>query len=776
MIDHILCFDVNKIIHSGVIQVGLSDHFIIFCTRKAPKYTFSTHNTINIRSLKNYNPDTFAHLLDDCDWSSVLTSTCADTAWSNFQSLLINIIDKIAPRKTVRMKQRTEPWMTATLLDKIRSRDKMIRLIKNGDQNVSFTDFATLRNSIQRDIKKAKTEFFKNKLDENMREPKKLWHYLGKLGYSSKTSSKSKIVLDIDGVLHSDTHDVTNHINNFFTTVADKLTNKLPQVSNDYGIRSDSFERFYTSKGVSQTDFELKKVSADFVFDELSALNVNKSSGLDDIAPRFLKDGAFQLAPIITHIINLSIESSIVPHDLKLAKVIPLFKKKSRLEIGNYRPVSLLNSVSKILEKCIYIQLESYLSSHNLIYNYQSGFRHGYSTDTCLIYLTDFIRSQIDKGHYVGMLLLDVQKAFDSVNHEILCYKLECMGIKSDWFKSYLSDRKQLVSIDDIHSDLKPLSCGVPQGSLLGPLLYLCYSNDMVTSVKNKLLLYADDSVIISSHINPDVISDELSSDLRTCNNWLINNKLSLHVGKTELILFGSRRKLKKASNFSITYKDHVIKPVSNLKYLGVQLDQHLSGEVMAEETLKKATSRLKFLYRHSNFFNQKLRKSLCSALLQCHIDYCCNSWHTGLSKKFQHSFQILQNKMIRYILKLSPRDHVGYSEIDTVGFLCTSSRSRQLRLNHMFNIFHSNCPDYLNQFFVRTSDSHSHRTRASSWNFFIPRVGSFTKNSFFYQAALDWNDLPSHIKAIQDKVSFKKAVKKHLSSIAMTVGSAALV
>ncbi len=238
-----------------------------------------------------------------------------------------------------------------------------------------------------------------------MGEPTIFWHYLSKLGYSTKSSSKSKIVLEIDGILHSDTHDVTNHINNFFTTVADKLSNGLPQVDNDYGIRSDSFEKFYSSKGISQNDFVLEKVSVDFVFDELSSMNISKSCGLDDIAPRFLKDGAHQLAPIITHIINLSIESSIVPQDLKLAKVIPLFKKKSRLEIGNYRPVSLLNSVSKVLEKCIYSQLENYLSSHNLIYNYQSGFRHGYSTDTCLIYLTDFIRSQIDKGHYVGMLL-----------------------------------------------------------------------------------------------------------------------------------------------------------------------------------------------------------------------------------------------------------------------------------------------------------------------------------------------------------------------------------
>ena len=144
------------------------------------------------------------------------------------------------------------------------------------------------------------------------------------------------------------------------------------------------------------------------------------------------------------------------------------------------------------------------------------------------------------------MLLLDVQKVFVSVNHDILCYKLEAMDIKSAWFKSYLSNRQQLVSVDGVQSEFRQLSCGVPQVRLLGPLLYLCYSNNLVTSVKNKLRLYSDVSVIISCDKNPDVIVRELSLDLKTCNNWITNNKLSLHVGKAELILFGSHRKLKK--------------------------------------------------------------------------------------------------------------------------------------------------------------------------------------------------------------------------------------
>ena len=150
------------------------------------------------------------------------------------------------------------------------------------------------------------------------------------------------------------------------------------------------------------------------------------------------------------------------------------------------------------------------------------------------MFLTDYIRSQLYQGKYVGMLL-DVQKAFDSVNHDILCNKLEAMGVKSAWFKSYLTNRQQLVSVDGVQSELMKLSWGIPQWAclaLLGPLLYLCYSNDMVTSVKKKLLLYADDSVIIYCDKNADVVASELSLDLKSCNNCLINNNLSLHVGK----------------------------------------------------------------------------------------------------------------------------------------------------------------------------------------------------------------------------------------------------
>ena len=210
---------------------------------------------------------------------------------------------------------------------------------------------------------------------------------------------------------------------------------------------------------------------------------------------------------IIWHI-SLIFQS--LPVDFKTARVKPLFKKNSRSEIGNYRPVSILSVASKILERAVYVQLESYLKEKNILYGFQSGFRQSYSTDTCLTHLTDFIRNKTSLGNYTGMVLIDLQKAFDTVDHVILLKKLEALGVSSvDWIKSYLCGRTQIVNVNRVDSTPCDISCGVPQGSILGPLLFLCYVNDMPISVDCKLLLYADDSALLVSGKDPKLIAEK---------------------------------------------------------------------------------------------------------------------------------------------------------------------------------------------------------------------------------------------------------------------------
>ena len=288
---------------------------------------------------------------------------------------------------------------------------------------------------------------------------------------------------------------------------------------------------------------ELHCVSSKVVSKILHSLKVNKAAGLDKIPARLVRDVDAELTPSITYLINKSITDATVPALRKVARVTPLYKAEDKLLVENYRPISVLPVLSKVLERVIHTQTSAYLDHLGWLYK-QYGFRGGRSTAQAMGQLNNSVLDAMDGGEVAGMLFLGMSKAFDSINHKILLGKLEHIGLAARslrWFKSYLADRRQCVCINGEVSETRPIDLGVPQRSILGPLLFNVYINSLSAAVtESDLILYADDAVLIVAASTPQELNDALRHDFTLISDWYTNNKLTLNVKKTKLMLSGS--------------------------------------------------------------------------------------------------------------------------------------------------------------------------------------------------------------------------------------------
>ena len=316
----------------------------------------------------------------------------------------------------------------------------------------------------------------------------------------------------------------------------------------------------------------------------------------------------------------------------------------------------MLPLISKVIEKFIHDQSSAFLNSRNLLYNYQSGFRKNHSTDFCLSFLNDKILKGFDQGLITGMILIDLQKAFDTIDHDILLQKLYALGFSKhsvNWFRSYLTNRTFLVNLGNAFSQPAFVSSGVPQGSILGSLLFLIYIIDMSQAVKFNYFLYANDTCLVCQHKDINEIEKQLNKDFESICDWFVDNKLSIHTGddKAKSILFASKFKIKKVRKLNIKYGNIQIKQHPKVKYLGCILDETMSGETMALSVINKINNKLKFFYRKNRFLTPTLRRLFCNALIQPHFDYTCSAWYPNLTKKLKNRIETSQNKCIRFCL-----------------------------------------------------------------------------------------------------------------------------
>ena len=294
----------------------------------------------------------------------------------------------------------------------------------------------------------------------------------------------------------------------------------------------NSVQEFYNPLNLKEDHFHLTKVSEKTISDFLKELKTHKATGIYNLSRRFIKDGSNVLATLIVQICNLSIKLSTVPDECKIAKLKPLYKKGKETDPKNYRPISLLPLIYKILEKVIHDQTMDLVTKKNILYKFESDFRKFHSTDSSLSYLQDKISKGFDLGLLTGIILIDLQKAFENIDHKILTEKMKCMGFSNGvtkWFECYMSKRMFSVHVENSFSDKAIITCGIPQGYILGPLLFLLYVNDMLQAVNCDLLLYADDKSLIFQHKDINIIKHQLNRNFSNICDWFVDNKLSIH-------------------------------------------------------------------------------------------------------------------------------------------------------------------------------------------------------------------------------------------------------
>ena len=359
-------------------------------------------------------------------------------------------------------------------------------------------------------------------------------------------------------------------------------------------------------------------------------LDANKAPDLFGISVKIVKLGGYVMDNIISHLFNMSIEHGKFPTFLQNAKVIPCHKDDSRLEMSNYRPISLLPTISKIFEKLMYARLIEFINKHNILYEYQFGFQSGMSTEYAVNALLNNIVNTLENKEYGVCIFLDFAKAFDTVNHEILLKKLEHYGIRGvaqQWMKSYLSGRMQCTEVGDTQSELEIIRWGVPQGSVLGPLLFLIYINDIINSSEIfKFILFADDTSLYYSCKNVKTIENIVNLELNKISEWLSANRLSLNVGKSKLLYFTNNDR-KKLQDINIKINDQILAEVTSAKYLGVYIDNKLQWNTHINNIKLRLSKGVSMLAKIRHYVPKTVLRSLYFTFVNAHIDYNLLNW-----------------------------------------------------------------------------------------------------------------------------------------------------
>jgi hypothetical protein len=589
---------------------------------------------------------------------------------------------------------------------------------------------------------------------------KQTWKNINMLLKQSNNKSDLPDLLKNESSTYSGPHEIASGFNNFFTKIGPTLATN---------ISKPKFAATHYLPMVNYPDsFVMFPCDHNEVVSIIKALKPKLSSGYDSISPKLLQQTFEGLISPIVHTVNLSLTTGIVPDKMKIAKVVPIFKNGDKKLISNYRPVSLLPVLSKIIERAVYNRLYKYITSKSILSSSQYGFRNSLSTNLAIIELQDRIIDHLANREHCAGIFLDLSKAFDTLDHSLLICKLSHYGVRGtalSWFENYLTNRIQYTSIEDSKSEYESITCGVPQGSILGPLLFLVYINDItgVTEICDKII-FADDTNLLFHCKTYSNLSDVVNNEMEKFLDWFRANKLSLNIGKTKFMHFKPTNRPSNESPLAIKIGNEVIEEVSCIKFLGVFLSCNLSWTEHIKSKSSQIAHVISVLCRLKHVLPERNLLQIYNGLIAPHLSYGIESWGSAPGSVLKRMI-ILQKKAMRIITNSTYNAHTSpiFKRLkilkipDIFKLHCAKINYRKI-LNFLPEFHSSKLQTGLNQRQTRqTNDVYIHQIRHH-----------MQKHSLNFKVGHSWNSLPGNLKSISNISlnSFSRNVKKHYLSL----------
>jgi hypothetical protein len=666
--------------------------------------------------------------------------------WQAFHAMFLKTADEMAPWMKKRVKGYDVPYINSDLGQLMSERDKAKTLANKTNDPGLFQKFKSLKNRVTLLNRQLKDEYYNTLAFENLGNQEKLWKSLKKILPQSQTASHTYSLREGDQT-HTSNNSVANCFNNFLATIGSKLAEKFQSNQSDFP---------------KYPPFKFEEITPDSVNKQLQHLDSRKATGTDNLNARLLKDGAHIISFPLAKIMNTSLRTGKIPLEWKQASVTPIFKAGDPQEASNYRPISILPICMKVFECAVHTQLYAFVQANGILCINHSGFRKSHSTCTALIEVTDTILSNMNEGLLTGAVYLDLKKAFDTVDHQTVLKRMSSLGIKDtelSWFSDYLDNRKQCVRINNTESEYLQVNCGVPQGSILGPLLFILYVNDLPNVIQNsKIFLYADDTLLLFASNDTNKIKRALEQDLKHATEWFSINKLHLNVNKTKWTLFGTWQRLRLSDLPDISVNGENLEHVDEYKYLGLHLDSHLDWNHHISHVAGKISKRLgvlKRVRRHLNLFTAKM---LYNALVLPMFDYC-DVVLSNMNLSQLDRLQKLQNRGARILLGLDSRSHVT-DMMENLKWLNVKQRCELHTATMVYKIKNNIAPPYLTQLLSNEHSSHSYETRSTiRGDLNVPNARLKAKQrTFQYRGSNIWNELPINIRNAPSLNAFKSA------------------